>query len=88
MQDYASAGVKILSSKLGDSGTAARMSTWNPIAYGVGAAAAIPYKAAQTAAPLLIRKPGPAAARMSQMLGIAAPVAGAAIPPLLMRPSD
>ena len=80
MQPYAQAGKSILSSRIGDSGTAGREAMWNPAAWAFDLAAYGPYKAAQKVAPYMTRDAGHAAQQIGGLLGRAAPVAAPVVP--------
>lgn len=81
VQDYASAGQQVLPSRTGDSGTAGRAATFNPLAWGLGLAGAPIYAGARRAAPLLTREAGVQAQMAGDLLRrSAAPIAAVAAP--------
>lgn len=81
MQDYASAGRKILPSAIGDSGTGGRDAMWSPTPWLVDLASYFPYRAAQAVTPHMAgREAGPAASGLAELLRLTAPTLSKATP--------
>ena len=85
-QDYATAARKVLPSKTGSSGTTERKNTFNPIAWGAGAAMVPGQIAAdRLVAPFLTRQATPTAQSLAKLIRAGQPLAAHVAAPLLAR---
>lgn len=81
LQDYATAGRKIIPSRIGDSGTAGREAMWSIPAWAFDLAAYGPYKAAEKIVPpMATRAPGATAMTIADLINMSAPAAAKAAP--------